>query len=69
MAAGTWSRRNVAHYGDVELNGAETDWTLGTAVRVEHFDDFGTTMNSKLSEQRVPRPDGGPASTRPSATW
>ena len=49
MAAGTWSRRNVAHYGDVELNSAETDWTLGTAVRVEHFDDFGTTMNSKLS--------------------
>ena len=49
MAAGTWSRRNVALYGDVELNGAETDWTLGTAVRVEHFDDFGTTMNSKLS--------------------
>ena len=49
MAAGTWSRSNVAVYGDVELSGLEDDWTLGTAVRVEHFDDFGTTMNSKLS--------------------
>ena len=49
MAAGTWSRRNVAVYGDVELNGLEDDWTLGTAARVEHFDDFGTTANGKLS--------------------
>ncbi len=49
LAAGTWSRRSVAVYGDVELTGAEDDWTLGTAVRVEHFDDFGTTMNSKVS--------------------
>ena len=49
MAAGTWSRRNVAVYGDIELTGAEDDWTLGSAVRIEHFDDFGPTMNSKLS--------------------
>ena len=49
MAAGTWDRSNVAVYGDVELSGLEDDWTLGTAVRIEHFDDFGTTMNSKLS--------------------
>ena len=49
MAAGTWNRRNVALYGDVELAGLEDDWTLGSAVRIEHFDDFGTTMNSKLS--------------------
>ena len=49
MAAGTWSRGNIAVYGDVELSGLEDDWTLGTAVRVEHFDDFGSTMNSKLS--------------------
>ena len=40
---------HVAAYGDVELSGLEDDWTLGTAVRIEHFDDFGTTMNSKLS--------------------
>ena len=49
MAAGTWSRGNVAVYGDLELTGPEDDWTLGTAVRVEHFDDFGTTANGKLS--------------------
>ena len=49
MAAGTWSRRNVAVYGDIELTGAEDDWTLGSAVRIEHFDDFGPAMNSKLS--------------------
>ena len=49
MAAGTWDRSNVALYGDVELNGIERDWTVGSAVRIEHFDDFGTTMNSKLS--------------------
>ena len=49
MAAGTWDRSNVALYGDVELNGIERDWTVDSAVRIEHFDDFGTTMNSKLS--------------------
>ncbi len=49
MAAGTWNRSNVALYGDIELSGVEDDWTLGTAARIEHFDDFGTTMNSKLS--------------------
>ena len=49
MAAGTWDRSNVALYGDVELNGIERDWTVGSAVRIEHFDDFGTTMNSKVS--------------------
>ena len=31
------------------MNGIERDWTVGSAVRIEHFDDFGTTMNSKLS--------------------
>ena len=49
MAAGTWSRSNVALYGDLELSGLEDDWTLGAAVRVERFDDFGTTANGKLS--------------------
>ena len=49
MAAGTWGRSNVALYGDIELNGIGRDWTVGSAVRIEHFDDFGTTMNSKLS--------------------
>ena len=49
MAAGTWSRGSVAAYGDLELAGAEGAWTLGTAVRIERFEDFGTTMNGKLA--------------------
>ena len=48
--AGTWDRANIAVYGDIEVAGVETDWTLGAAVRIEDFyDSFGTTMNSKLS--------------------
>ena len=54
-ATGRWLRAPgagatyVAVYGDIELTSAEDDWTLGSAVRIEHFDDFGPTMNSKLS--------------------
>ena len=47
--AGTWSRRNVAAYGDVEVAGADGAWTLGAAARVENFEDFGTTTNGKAS--------------------
>ena len=47
--AGTWSRHNVAAYGDVEVTGADEGWTLGAAVRVEDFEDFGTTTNGKVS--------------------
>ena len=47
--SGTWNRANVAVYGDVEVGGAANEWTLGAAVRLEDFEDFGTTMNSKLS--------------------
>ena len=47
--AGAWSRHNVAAYGDLEVNGAGGDWTLGGAVRVENFRDFGTTANGKVS--------------------
>ena len=49
IAAGKWSRSNVAVYGDVELRGLEDWWNFGTAVRVENFEDFGTTVNGKLS--------------------
>ena len=49
LAAGTWSRSNVAAYGDVEVNDVDGDWTLGGALRVEHFEDFGTTTNGKVS--------------------
>ena len=49
IAAGNWSRSNVAAYGDVEWGGPDERWTLGAAVRVEDFEDFGTTVNGKLS--------------------
>ena len=47
--SGTWSRHNVAAYGDLEVSAADAAWTLGTAVRVENFEDFGTTTNGKVS--------------------
>ena len=47
--SGTWSRYNVAAYGDLEVSGADGAWTLGTAVRIENFEDFGTTTNGKVS--------------------
>ena len=49
LAAGTWGRSNVAVYGDLEVNDPGGAWTLGSAVRVENFDDFGTTANGKVS--------------------
>ena len=47
--SGTWNRSNVAVYGDVEVSDAANEWTLGAAVRIEDFQGFGTTMNSKLA--------------------
>ncbi len=47
IAAGEWSRSNFALYGDLELN--DENWTVAAAVRVEDFEDFGTTLNSKLA--------------------
>ena len=47
--AGTWSRSNAALYGDLELRDPGDRWTLGGAVRFEHFDIFGATTNGKLS--------------------
>ena len=49
LAAGTWNRSSIATYGDVELSGLEDRWTIGAAARVENFEDFGTTVNGKLS--------------------
>ena len=46
--AGTWSRSNIAVYGDVEFSDPGR-WTLGTAIRFENFDDFGKTVNGKVS--------------------
>ena len=47
--AGTWSRHNLAAYGDLEVTDTGGAWTLGAAIRVENFEDFGTTTNGKLS--------------------
>ena len=49
LSAGVWSRSNIAAYADVELQGPGEAWNLGTAVRVENFEDFGSTVNGKLS--------------------
>ena len=46
---GSWSRHNVTAYGDLEVTDTNDAWTLGAAVRVEDFEDFGTTTNGKLS--------------------
>ena len=49
-ARGPWSRSNYAGYVDVELRDPAADrWTLGGAVRVEDFSDFGITANWKLA--------------------
>ncbi len=47
--AGAWDRSNVALYGDLELRDPGDRWTVGGALRFEHFDLFGSTTNGKLS--------------------
>ena len=47
--AGAWSRHDVAAYGDLEVTDTDDAWTLGAALRVENFEDFGTTTNGKVS--------------------
>ncbi len=49
LAAGAWSRANTAVYGDVEARRPDDAWTVGGALRLEDFEDFGTTLNGKLS--------------------
>ena len=49
LAAGVWSRANTAVYGDVEARRPDGAWTVGGALRLEDFEDFGTTLNGKLS--------------------
>ena len=48
ISGGNWNRSNFAGYVDAEF-GRGSNWTLGTAARLEHFEDFGTTLNGKLS--------------------
>ncbi len=47
--AGAWSRSNVVLYSDLELRNPDDRWTVGGALRFEHFDVFGNTTNGKLS--------------------
>ncbi len=47
--AGAWNRSNAALYGDLELRDPGDRWTVGGALRFEHFDLFGSTTNGKLS--------------------
>ena len=63
--AGVWDRTNVAVYGDVEFSDAG-NWTLGTALRFERFNDFGSTLNGKVSG-RVKLNDVAARSAPPSA--
>ena len=49
IAAGRWSRNDLALYGDVELRGNEERWALGGALRFGQFETFGSTLNGKLS--------------------
>ena len=49
IAAGDWSRSNVAAYGDVEVRDGERRWTVGAALRFENFEDFGAAVSGKLS--------------------
>ena len=65
IAAGAWSRANTALYGDLEVRGRDDGWSLGGALRLEDFEDFGTTTNGKLSGRlRLP----GGAALRASAS-
>ena len=47
--AGVWSRNNIAVYGDIEFSAPAGRWTIDTAIRFEHFDDFGSTTNGKIA--------------------
>ena len=46
--AGSWDRINTAVYLDLEADVTER-WVVGTAVRYEDYDDFGSTTNGKFS--------------------
>ena len=50
IAAGSWTRSNIAVYADIELRDPDADlWTVGAAVRFEDFSDFGSTTNFKFA--------------------
>jgi iron complex outermembrane recepter protein len=45
---GSWDRANWAFYTDLEADIVE-NWTVGIAGRYETYDDFGSTVNGKIS--------------------
>ena len=49
IAAGNWSRGNVAAYADAEMRDRAGKWDAGAALRIENFADFGTAASGKLS--------------------
>ena len=57
IASGEWNRSNYAVYGDIELGGPASRYTLAGALRGERFADFGSTINYKLAG-RVEVADG-----------
>ena len=52
MSAGHWSRHNWAMYADLELHLTE-DLQVATALRGEHFSDFGSTLDGKINLRYV----------------
>lgn len=50
IAKGKWSRKNIAAYADGEWKISHA-WTTGLAFRWEDFDDFGSTVNTKLASR------------------
>ncbi|GAA4828696.1 TonB-dependent receptor [Algivirga pacifica] len=42
------TRSSVAGYADLELD-ITKKWMIGTAIRGEHYSDFGTTVNGKIA--------------------
>ncbi len=56
ISEGNWSRNNFAGYVDLELHRA-SKWSVGAAARLEHFADFGTTLNGKLAGRYSFNPD------------
>ena len=71
--SGGWNRNSRAVYGDLELRDLDGAWTVGGAVRFEHFDLFGATTKreafrplpvrslhrpARQREQRVPSSNG-----------
>ena len=49
LSAGIWIRSSAAAYGDIELEGPGSARSLGTAVRIEDFEEFGTTLKGKAA--------------------